>query len=90
MAMYDKDGNYILTSTDKKNIQAKKESRSYVKKMSEFLKKNKLKGTATTYGFSTTDVNQSTSILKKLKIKYRLDYTPRYHVKVIISKTLFK
>jgi hypothetical protein len=86
---WDKDGNYIPTKQDKANEKAKKESKAFVKRMDKFLKTHKIIGTAYTYGFATTDKNldSATAKLKKLKIKFKLDKTPNFHTKVVISKT---
>ena len=83
---YDKDGNYIPTKKDKVNEKAKKDNRSFTKKMEIFLKKHSISGTAYTYGFATTKPDIASDKLKKLGVKFRLDKSPEFHTKVVISK----
>jgi hypothetical protein len=84
---YDKDGNYILSKQDKLNEKAKKENKAFVKRMEKFLIKHNISGTPHTYGFATSKPTLASEKLKKLKIKFKLDHTPIFHTKVIISKT---
>ena len=84
---YDKDGNYILTTQDKANEKAKKESKAFVKRIDKFLKIHNISGTAYTYGFATTNPTLASSKLKKLGIKFKLDKTPNFHTKVVINST---
>lgn len=81
-----KDGNYIPTKQDKANEKAKKENRSFTKRMDAFLKKHKISGIAYTYGFATYKPDIASEKLKKLGVKFKLDHTPIFHTKVIISK----
>ncbi len=83
---YDKDGNYIPTKQDKANEKAKKENRSFTKRMDAFLKKHNISGTAYTYGFATTKPDIASQKLKKLGVKFRLDKSPEFHTKVVIGK----
>ena len=83
---YDKDGNYIPSKQDKANEEAKKQNRAFTKKMDAFLKKHNISGTAYTYGFATSMPDTASEKLKKLGVKFRLDYTPYFHTKVVIGK----
>jgi len=85
MAQYDKDGNYIKSEQDKLNEKSKKENKLFTRRMKNFLKKHNIGGTAYTYGFATTNPDVASKKLKKLGIKFRLDYTPNFHTKVVIS-----
>lgn len=84
---YDKDGNYIPTIQDKANEKSKKDRKLFVQRMEKFLKANGISGTAYTYGFSTTNPAIAQSKLKKLGVKFKIDKSPNYHTKVIISST---
>ena len=83
---YDKNGNYIPTKQDKANEKARKENREFTKRMGEFLRKHEISGIACTYGFATTNPDIASEKLKKLGVKFKLDYTPIFHTKVVIGK----
>ena len=86
--MWDIYGNYIPSEQDKKNKLAKQANREFLIRLEAFMKKHKIIGGAHTYGNGTngTHLEHAINILKKLKIKYRLDHTPHFHTKIIISK----
>jgi phosphoribosylaminoimidazole (AIR) synthetase len=82
-------GEYIEDEKDKANEKAKAKNRLFVKKIEAFLNKNNISGIAHTYGFSTTKPKIAVEKLKKLGIEYKLDNTPNYHTKIILSKKQF-
>jgi hypothetical protein len=82
-------GEYLKDDKDKANDKAKVNNRLFVRKVEKFLEKNNISGTAYTYGFSTTKPNIATDKLKKLGIKFKLDKTPSFHTKIILSKKQF-
>ena len=89
--MWDTNGNYIESKQDKLNKKAKAMNASFVLLMDKFLSDNNISGTPYTYGFATSrsKLNASLDKLTALNIKYTLDYTPHFHVKVLINKSQF-
>jgi len=88
--MWDKDGYYIKTDKDKLAEQSKKDSKDFVRNIDSFLKKHSISGIPYTYGFSTTKPEIAIEKLKKLGVKFKIDKSPNYHTKIIITKKDFK
>ena len=87
--MWDKDGNYIEQESDVKSRKARKERYAFVERLKKFIVDNDLFGSPHQYGLAIRreDVSRMEAKLKKLDIKYKLDYTPYWHVKVLISNS---
>lgn len=86
---WDEDGNWIEQAYEVRAKKQKKQNREFVKRLEAFVAKNDLFGTVYQYGLAIRreDVGKMEEKLNKLGVKYSLDFTPIWHVKILISNS---